>query len=363
MKIKIFAAAIVSAIMALALTSCGEAKFKVNGEIYDAEGKSVVLEKPDFLGQWQAVDSARIAADGTFSISSPAPASPEIYRLALDGRYIYLPIDSVEQLTVTSSGPKFGTDFNLTGSPQAEHLAAFEKELLALNATDSVSLAKFKRNVYTKYIKDAQGSILGYYLLTKTLGNRPLYDAADREDAKYFAAVATQFEMFRPNDPHAEMLRKVSLDALRRRNTALNGRRAVMANEDIKVLDIQLPDPNSNTAKLSDLVGKGTPVIVVFGMMNEKDSPAFNRQLADIYNKRAASLKIYQVSLDADHYAWRDAARNLPWTNVIDAGGTSDAITKYNVQQLPAFFIFDARGDLRERAEDFATLEKLLSKY
>ncbi len=48
------------------------------------------------------------------------------------------------------------------------------------------------------YIRDGQGSIVSYYVLTKTHGGKALFDPEDPSDTKYYAAVATQFQEFRP---------------------------------------------------------------------------------------------------------------------------------------------------------------------
>ena len=55
------------------LSGCGEPSFKIKGEIYGAEDKSLVLEKSDFYGRWVAIDSTRVSSNGNFSISRPAP--------------------------------------------------------------------------------------------------------------------------------------------------------------------------------------------------------------------------------------------------------------------------------------------------
>ncbi len=78
-----------------------------------------VLEKSDFYGRWIPVDSTKVGDNGEFSIRSDAPASPEIYRLALCDRFIYFPVDSVESLKVTSDAADFGVRFSLEGTPQA----------------------------------------------------------------------------------------------------------------------------------------------------------------------------------------------------------------------------------------------------
>lgn len=349
-----------AAIISVILSACSEAKFKVEGEVKGASGKNLVLEKSDFNGIWIAIDSTKVADSGNFSISAPAPASPEIYRLSLGDSFIYLPVDSVESLRLSTSLSDFGRKYTLTGTPQAELMTRFEHDLMNLNAPDSTSMANFKRDVFSKYIKDGQGSIVSYYILTKFYDGKPLYDPADMTDAKYYAAVATQFDNFRPDDPHGRMVKEVSLSAMRNRNSAMGKKTVLQANE-ISILDIDLPDAAGKNVKLSDVVGKGKPVVLVFSMMNESESPAFNRELARIYNSRNGAFEIYQVSIDQGQYEWREAAANLPWINVIDPQAmSSTSLVDYNVTTLPAVFLYNAQGELVDRPASLKELEKKL---
>lgn len=342
------------------LASCGEPQFKVTGEVEGGADKSLVLEKSDFHGRWIPVDSTKVKSSGKFEIKSDAPASPEIYRLSLDGKFIYFPVDSVENIVIDSPAGKFGSEFEVSGSEQAANMAAFEKELMALDFSDEAKRDEFKKNVYNKYLRESRGSIIGYYVLTKIVDGKPLYDPESTSDAKYYAAVATAFEQFRPTDPHAGMLRNVSLQAMRRRN-ADQGKKRVVEAEEIKLIDIELPDENGKKVKLSDIAGKGKKTVVVFGMMNEPESPALNIALSELYNNLGGNVEFYHVSFDGDQYAWRDAARNLRWITVIDpAGMTSDALRSYNVGALPTFFVYSADGTLTDRAHSVADLRKKL---
>ncbi|MDE6028375.1 MAG: hypothetical protein K2G23_09910, partial [Muribaculaceae bacterium] len=91
----------------------------------------------------------------------------------------------------------------------------------------------------------------------------------------------------------------------------------------------------------------------------EKESPAINKALSDLY--AGGNLCFYMISVDADQYAWRDAAKNLPWITVTDPDGrNSGVITKYNIGTLPAFFIFSADGHLVDRAFSLEELNKKL---
>lgn len=353
---KFFLAAFSSAV----LISCsGEPEFKVSGEIDGADNQSLILAKSDFHGRWIAVDSTRTNASGKFAIKSAAPASAEIYRLSLGDKFIYFPIDSTENITINSSAKSFGTDFTVEGSETAANMAAFEKELQKLDTRDPEKVKQFKRDVFNKYLKESRGSIIGYYVLTKIVDGKALYDAADRTDARYYAAVATSFDQFRPDDPHAGMLREISIEAMKRHNTD-SGKKRVIEAEEVALIDIDLQNENGKNVKLSDVAGKGKPVVVIFSMMTAEDSPALNIALSELYNSKGGAVDFYHVSFDADQYAWRDAARNLKWTTVIDpAGQTSNVIRQYNVGVLPTFFIYNASGSLTDRAQ---TIPELKSK-
>lgn len=343
--------------LTVALAACGEPQFKINGEISGASDRTVILERADYNGRWMTVDSTRTSDGGEFSFRAPAPAAPEIYRLALDGRYLYIPVDSVETLRVEADAANFGTDYTLSGTGGAESLASFERELARFvpHAAVADSAAAFKRRVFSNYLRDSQGSVTAYYILTKTIGGKPLFNPSDDSDYPYFAAVATAFKEFRPSDPHTRLLEETTIRAMRERK-ARQGRATTVEAPEVGYFEITLPDENGTDRTLSSVIGKGRPAILAFVMLGDPDAPAWNRTLAGA----ADAVAIYQVGLDADTYAWRDAARNLSWTTVHDASGnTSTALRDYNVGSIPTYFIFDRSGSLTGRA---ATASEAVAK-
>ena len=338
------------------LSSCSNNKFKIKGEIYGAEEETIILEKSDFQGRWIPVDSTHINKNGGFSFSFPTPGSPEIYRISLNNQYVYIPVDSTETITLTSSYDKFGHDFSLTGSRNAEMMEQFEKQLHSTNTSDSDSLIAFKRSVFSNYMKDFPGSILNYYILTKTTDGVPLYNPNDKTDAKYFAAVATGYKSARPDDPHAKLLENTALNSLKLKNSE-EGKYMTLEAQEISLIDMDLQDENGKNVKLSDIAGKGKPVVVIFSLLTHQDSPELNISLAQIYNRLGGRTEFYNVSLDEDQYEWRNAARNLPWVTVYSPGQFSSAdAVKYNVYQLPSFYIYNSGGELTSRP---MTLEEL----
>ncbi|MCH5228510.1 MAG: DUF4369 domain-containing protein [Muribaculaceae bacterium] len=345
--------------ISILLFSCANHKFKVKGEIYGAEEKTLVLEKSDFYGRWLPVDSVKINKNGGFSISFPVPPSPEIFRLNLNDRYVYFPVNDKETITLLSSYDNFGRDFKLDGSPEAVMMEKFEKDLQSSYNSHPDSLINFKRSVFSNYMKDNQGSIIAFYILTKTVDDKPLYDPSDPLDKKYFGAVATGFKEKRPDDPHTALLEQTALQAQKNQRAA-EGKFHQIEAEEISLIDIDLQNENGQNVKLSSVTGKGKPVVVIFSLLNHPDSPEFNIKLAKIYNRLEGKVEFYNVSLDEDQYEWREAAKNLPWITVYSPGQNSskDAV-RYNVFQVPSFYIYDANGELSSRP---MTLEELNQK-
>lgn len=351
------AAAATLAVMVLA-GGCGENGFKIEGELSGCDGDKVLLEKADYSGRWSIVDSTRTDSKGKFDFSQPRQSGPEIFRLSLDGQYIYLPVDSTETLKVNSSKAGFGHDFTVEGSEQAKKMAAFEKDLIAFTPyfDNPDSLTNFKKRVYNEYLHEARGAVMSYYILTKTVGDKPLYDPSTK-DFRYIAAVANSFRNFRPDDAHTPILVELAKSAQSRHNDELGLRKVINATE-VTMLEIELADEKGQTRKLSDQLKKGKPVIVAFTMMRDGLTPDINRQLAEIY--RAGLADIYNVSPDRDQYGWRESASNLPWTTVLDpSAGQHIVFRQYNVSEIPTFFIYDANGSLAARC---ATVKELRSK-
>lgn len=341
--------------------SCSGPSFHVEGEVDGADNEKIVLEKAGYNGSWIVMDSTRTSGSGSFEFSGPAPEAPEIYRLRLGDRFVYLPVDSVETLKVRTSLKGFGADCTVEGSELAGDMARFERQLGAFvpYSANPDSARNFKRRVFSEYLMDARGNVLSYYILTKVLPDgKPLFDMSQTEDLRFLTAVATAFRQYRPEDPRSKMLEEMSLAGMRRRN-ASSGRQRVLQAQELKMIPIELTDEENRVVRLSDVAGKGVPTAVVFSLLTMEDSHLLNRELSDLYSK--GGLRIYQVSLDQDRYAWREAARNLPWTTVFDPQGEmSEAAARYNVTELPAIFLYNANGELVERPADVKALGRLI---
>lgn len=355
-----FAAILASSLL---IISCDNDKFKINGEIAGASDESLILERGDFNGRWYTVDSTRTNSNGDFSISFVGPENPDIYRLRMGDNYIYIPIDSVHEISLTSDFKNYGVSFKLTGSPAAEKMEKFEKGVATIIGKDDNAKEAFKRKVVNEIILPGNGDLMSYYVLTKIVDGKALFSVEDPKDVGYIGAVATAYQQFKPNDPRTNMLEQMALTA-RRNKMAKSGKKRVVEASEVALIDIELPDVDGNTQKLSDYTSTGKPTVVIFSLMNTKDSPAFNKQIANIYNTYGQRVNFYHVCLDSDRLAWREAARNLPWTVVIDPAADNSTIAmKYNVSALPSVFIYNSKGELSKRVSDIKDLSSQLASY
>lgn len=338
---KMLACALAVCAVALGAACSKEREFKVEGQLDGKVPDKVTLERMDPDAGWVEVQEIAPDGDGSFTLSYAAPDYPQLFRVNCGGKYVYLPVDSTETFTLKAKGADISRGFTLSGSPQAEAMTAFEAEAMRVEGYDNPdSVQSFKRRVFDRYLKDAKGNILSYYILTRKMGDGYLIDYTD----PLYAAVATAFKTYKPEDPHTPLLAEQAMKGQREANRRKGKTRVVQA-EQTGVVEITLPDLKEVDVPLSSLLGKGKPVVLAFGGMTIPDASVINMELRKLYE--AGRCDIYQVCLDPDRFDWEQAAKALPWTVVYDKEGLqSTAALRYNLASIPAYFIYDAQGEL-----------------
>jgi peroxiredoxin len=369
------------ALAAVALSACdSEPKFKVEGEVSDADGKMLYLEASALEGI-VPLDSVKLKGDGSFSFKQARPASPEFYRLRVDDKVINFSVDSTETVQVKAPYADFATAYTVEGSPNSlkmKELTLKQMELQGkVNALlqsvqahqigadvfeDSIAalLKNYKDDVKIRYIFSAPNTAAAYFALFQKLNNYLIFDPLNsKDDVKCFAAVATSLNNFYPHADRSKNLYNIVIKGMK--NTRTPQQKVVDIPEEMVtetgVIDISLRDMKGNVRKLSDLKGKA--VIVDFTIYQNAVSATHNYMLRDLYDKYASrGLEIYQVSLDADEHYWKTTADNLPWVCVRDANGVYSSIAAaYNVQAVPSIFLVNKNNELSARGETVKDLE------
>jgi peroxiredoxin len=363
-------------------------RFTLNGQIVEADGKMLYLDHLA-LDKVEVIDSVKLDADGKFSFKPAAPQDCfDFYRLRIDRKVVNLVIDSTETVTVTASLPVMQVAYMVEGSENCSTLKELVMRQMGLlqdlrrvssgyNSPDPTMLQQqiqemvdvFKSEIMTEFILPAPASPCAYYALFLSINGQTLYNPqADRQDAKCYAAVATQMDMHYPDAVRTSHLHNVALKGMAKTSPSRNNvsEEAIQQFESMVVesglIDIELPDYKNRMQKLSD--GKGNVVLLDFTAYKTDYSSAYNMLLRGLYDKYAdQGLSIYQVSVDTDESYWLNVASNLPWTCVRDEESLGSTYLKlYNVQQLPTVFLIDRDGNITDRPEGSDELDAKIAR-
>ena len=351
-------------IAVVTLTACNGNKFHVEGNIDGANDSTTLVLEESSNGEWFIIDSVKVDKNGHFAVSAPAPAVPNIYQLRCGDQSICFPIDSLDKLTITASMPNFSTNYSITGSEKAIQVMKIDKEAMrfAGGKGSAAELQTWKDTLSRQIVADPSG-IVAYYTINKYIDGKPLFDPLNDNDLRIIGAVANAFNSFRPNDPRTEYLVNQLLEGQRRRRSLTAPTDTVYADV-ASLIDIKLQDYDGKEYSLKKVATDNRVVLLDFTAYTIEIAPQLNKLLNDIYQQyHSRGLEIYQVSVDQDNVAWRQAAKNLPWITVFDPGSVNSTnVGTYNVTGIPTTFIIKG-GEIVERIEDATHLKAAVSKY
>lgn len=347
-----------------ALTACDGNKFHIDGTLEGASDTTTLVLEQSSNGEWLIVDSVEVNKNGKFSVSAPAPVVPSIYQLRLGNQSICFPIDSLDHLTITAKMPNLATDYSIGGSEHAEQVMKIDKAAMqfAGGKGTAAELQAWKDQLSRQIAADPSG-IVAYYTINKYIDGKPLFDPTNDNDLRIIGAVANSFNSFRPDDPRTNYLVNLLLDGQRRRR-AMNAQNDTVFADVASLIDVKLQDNNGKQQSLADVASHNRVVLLDFTAYTTEISPQLNKLLNDIYQQyHSRGLEIYQVSVDQDNVAWRQAAQNLPWITVFEPMSiNSQTIGNYNVNGIPTTFIIK-NGEIVERVEDATRLKAAVGKY
>lgn len=349
----------------MALSSCSEKKWSAEGTITGGAGKTIKVEASNGVGGWYAIDEVAIASDGTFKVAGLPFGHPELLRLSVDGQSIYLPIDSIESVSVSADAKNIASSARLSGSSTAEKLQEVNDMIakaIAANGEDAASLNQdLKRSLAEVILRDPS-DIVAYYLVFHRVGNNLLFSPEDKSDLRIIGAVANAYTQNRPSDPRTQLLKDLYLS---NRKIANNAPSDTLVAQEVKFPEIILMDETGKTRSLSDVAGNGKVVLLSFTIYSADWSSALNVELNKLYAaNKGAGFEIYQIGYDGDEFAWKQSAKNLPWITVYNAPKVGDKVLiDYNVDQLPALFILNRQGDLVERVDQLNRLSAAVGRY
>lgn len=373
-SIKHHTALALAALAIIGTTSCNERKFHVDGTIENAADSTLYFENMSLNGPVK-VDSVKLSADGSFSFDGKAPSAPEFYRLRIAGQIINIAIDSTETVNVKAQYPGMASQYEVSGSDDCtriKELAIMQMQLQsqinmiannpqlgadAVNDSINKVIENYKGIVKTQYIFKEPMKASSYFALFQTLyaGGQSLLifnPRSSAEDVKVFAAVATSWDTFYPNEERGENLHNIAIEGMKDVRL-LQSRMAGTTIDASKVqttgiVDFTLADNKGVQRSLSSL--KGNVVLLDFHLFANEKSMQRIMMLRELYNKyHAAGFEIYQVSVDPDEHFWKTQTAALPWVSTRVDENTQKVLQLYNVGQIPTFFLLDKNCNVVKR--------------
>lgn len=354
-------------VLAIAMFACNNNNtFRVNGTIRNAEGKMLYFQVLK-TEKSETLDSVKLNKKGTFSFKTTKGNYPDFYFITLkDIGTITLADDSSKIVSIQSDASDLLLKAEITGSESSKRILSFSKEISAIRERYRFLMGKLEkgediaadRDSFLQQVLDFKArvgnellakpaSMFAYFVLYQKIDNDLLlYSAFNRSDYKYFAAVATNWDVKFPESPRSKALHTQVLSALKQQKSEdLNKKIMEM---DPTPLDIALPKITGDTLKLSSL--KGNVVILNFWRSDIVAARNWNKILKNAYNDfRQKGVDVYQVSFDKSKILWEEAMDNdgIGWNSVATLeGNPSQVTTMFNVRSLPTTYIVNRKGDV-----------------
>lgn len=353
---------------------------RISAEIEGAYDDTIVLQKLNY-NRLVRIDSIVTNGAGQFNYKVRLTGNaPYFYYLYRDGSpiasMILLPSDQVavtvpKEGRFTVEGSEESKLFQEVNESYTATAAQFSK--LASSVTEESSDAQVKEvnrqlsKLYVDYKRQLIKFIVSHpYSITTAVAafqkfgdDLPVF--GQESDAVILKAIQDSLSKVYPKSEFLTALRD-EVDA-RTRNMELSSRFGDAPL--ISFPDLVLPDVEGQQRRLSDLEGK--VIVLSFWSVGQTEHKLFNVDLRDLYAKyHAQGLEVYQVSLDIDKGSWASTVRSqeLPWINVNDGLGVqSPAVAAYNVDHIPAMFVFDREGNIvGSDVFDKNALEQLVRK-
>lgn len=372
--------AIVASIFVVGITvlmsGCGKEMFHVEGAIGNAKDSILYFEHNGLTG-FTTVDSVKLDAKGAFSFASDKVNNPEFYRLRIAGQIINIAIDSTETVKVDAKYPQMATDYSVNGSYENEKIkqlalkqinlqaqcqALYSEQPQAADSLVQQLIQAYKYDVSHNYIFKEPMKAYSYfalfqYIVVNNEARLIFNPTVDPEDNKVFGAVATSWDTYFPNSERGQNLHNITIKGmLDNRIAAANKQNIQIEAEETGVIDLPLRDNKGNMHHLTDL--KGKVVLLNFHAFSLPDSPEYIMQMRELYDKyHAKGLEIYMVSLDENEHFWKESVVTLPWINVYDNTGISEAYTSA-ATATPIIYLIDRSNTVVRNPAQIKNLPK-----
>ncbi|RKD91717.1 TlpA disulfide reductase family protein [Mangrovibacterium diazotrophicum] len=370
-------------VLATAIVACNDAsQYKIQGKISNADGNYIYLDELK-VSSTEAIDSVMVKEDGTFSFEGNV-SYPTFFLLRLNpNNFVTLLVDSAEHVNVAGDAANFSREYSVTGSEGSlfvqelnKHLSRTKHQLdsirsLQLSFRNDAEFAEKKKQWDQEYYEVRQNQV---EYSQKFVSDHPfsmanvlaLYQKFDDDtyviqDLQSLKLAASALNSFYPESEHVKALYGNTLKLMAEERAAKM--KQMIQEQGVNSPDIVLPNPDGKEIALSSLRGKY--VLLQFWSAMDRGSRIANPVLVELYKKyKSKGFEIYQVSVDENRYEWLDAIDKdkLTWTNVGDMKGSNQAVSNYNVTNIPLNYLLDKDGVIIARDLKGPNLDRLLGE-
>lgn len=371
----------------LVLASCTRQNhFTVKGSFRALTRKTIYMSRVK-VNETIPVDSAKTDARGLFRFRVKA-GETDFYQLGTSpDNFITLLAGPGEKIFLSSDEENFAENYTVEGSEGSEEVRLLDIRLLKTKkGLDSISglyrkaeteadfetRGKALEEEYVKLLKDQRRFNIEFILgnMRSLSAIKALYQKVDDDtyvlyesrDLQYMKIVSDSLQKYYPRSNHTRAL----VADLSREMNQFYARQLEQISSSLPEtrLDPDLKDLTGKRIRLSSL--KGKYVLLTFWSVESRDCIAENLQLKEFYKTyHRKGFEIYQVNLDRDEEAWRNAVRfdELPWISTREDDPSNPQIARlYNVRSLPANYLYDPEGTIVARDIHGRTLQLKLSQ-
>lgn len=318
----------------------------MSGVISNAVGKSLILQEVKSQSM-VGLDTLLLDEDGEYEFEF-APVVTGFYRLTVDDRNaFFLIVSAGDDIVVSGDGTNLFKTYTVSGSKESQRL----KELNGILAQrDSI-------NMVLQQAQATQNQALFQEALATYDGilyevDRDVKNFINREPATLSSLAALQNLNFDADFAYFDQVIK-ALDGKANGNEIYDMMKSQI--EQMRKLavgskapEIDLPQPNGEHLKLSDLRGKY--VLIDFWASWCGPCRRENPNVKRVYEKyHGKGFDILGVSLDKSQQAWLTAIEQdgLQWHHVSDLKYWQSAVVpEYQIQGIPLTFLVDKEGTI-----------------
>jgi hypothetical protein len=344
--------------------------FTIEGVIKGEKKNTIYLNRLE-VDTPVLTDSAKVDSKGRFKLRVSANG-PDFYQLGYSkADFITLLAAPGEKIIVESEGTTLYEKYSVSGSEGSLKIKYLD-ETLEKTKKSLDSLSTLYRELSLKSGFDAEGAAIedAYNKLVIEQRSRNIdfiinnttslasvkavyqkltpeaYVLYDPKDLQFLKILSDSLGKYYPGSKHVQAL---SADFQKELNRMYANRLGELAKELPETrLDPDLADVNGKRIKLSSL--KGKYVLLSFWSVRSAESVSENLRLKELYKTyRNKGFEIYQVNLDEDENLWKRSVSfdELPWISTREDDPANPRYARlFNVQSLPATYLFDRDGDI-----------------